>query len=51
MENCFLVVGNPPSLLYDDALLVVVASLTQPEWEGNGPKEIFLCGRGPTQKL
>jgi hypothetical protein len=36
MEKCFLFVGNPPSLPYGDAAVVVVASLTQLEWEGNG---------------
>jgi len=49
MEKCLLFVGSPPSLLYDDALVVVVASLTQPEWEGHSPKEIF-CAEGIPHK-
>jgi hypothetical protein len=50
MEKCFLFVGNPPSLPYGDAAVVVVASLTQPEWEGNGPKEISFCAEGIRHK-
>jgi hypothetical protein len=50
MEKCFLFVGNPPSLLYDDGLVVVVASLTQPEWVGNGPKEIIFVRKGSPTK-
>jgi hypothetical protein len=50
MDKCFVSVGNPPFFPYDDALVVVVASLTQPEWKEMVQKRFFLCGRDPLTK-
>jgi hypothetical protein len=50
MEKCCLLVGNPAFLPYGDAVVVVVASLAQPEWEGNGPKQILFVRKGSHTK-
>jgi len=39
-----------PSVPYGDAVVVVVASLAQPEWEGNGPKQILFVRKGSHTK-